>query len=549
MKNVCFFAIIMQSAAFFAFAGGAKEEPPAPINDTWTLCVTQFDVSEMPPARAVMGQMVMQYIVEDMRTAVSRLWLNEEAEYYSTVARQKAENAAAKKLSAKLAERDKLIFAGNESYKYKQAVKKIDKEIETLRYEFAKSMVSTPPLALSPAVKLTEENLTKNFPAPPAAGQEYYFCTGQKADAFLTGKITWYFDRLYVEIALWSVYARKVTYTDSAIFSPEAIKEGSTELGDRLFDHISGFLPAWLKVKADPANALIIVDDYVASDGETELMDFTPGAVSITAFAEDHETFTAEVELIEGERTDVSIELSPIPVDQFDVSLKDQPPPKQGALPPEKPSAAPDGDGAETAENAETADGDNSAAVYDGALYAGRTPLRLKGHSGQQKNLNVETPDGRVDQTVFIVSKDPIVFDPKIPPAEGRTEAARKKFYSAYGRFWIALPLAVLGIGLNNTITAAYNRTGDPALKEQHDVVYWGSMGLSIVMGLCLAETFYRLGRYVWEANKEASPLTGKAPEPEALPAEPDAAGGTKNAAGLSAEPEPPPAELEAASP
>ncbi|MDR2444976.1 MAG: hypothetical protein LBD44_03465 [Spirochaetaceae bacterium] len=537
MKRVlaCFFAVIMQTAAFFAFAGGAKEEPPAPINNTWTLSVTQFDVSEMPPSRAVMGQMVMQYIVEDMRTAVSRLWLNEEAGYYSTVAKLKAGTTAAKKLSAKLAERDKLVFTGDEGYKYKQALKKVDKEIETLRYEFAKSEVSTPPLALLPAVKLTEENMAKNFPAPPAAGQEYYFCMGQKADAFLTGKITWYFDRLYVEIALWSIYARKVTYTDSAIFSPDAIKEGSTELGDRLFDHISGFLPAWIKVKAEPANTLIIIDDYVAGEGETELIDFTPGTVSITAFAEDHETFTADVDLIEGERTDVSINLSPVPVNEFDVLLKDPPPPKRGARSSGKSATGPDGDSAETGD---------VAAVYDGALYVGKTPLKLKGQSGQQKNLNIETPDGRVDQTVFIVSKDPIVFDPKTPPAENRTETARKKFYSAYGRFWIALPLAVLSIGLNNTITAAYNRTGDPVLKEQRDMVYWCSMGLSVVMGACLAETFYRIGRYVWEANKEASPLTRETPEPpavvpETLPANP----GAVSPAGPDVAPtEPPPA-------
>jgi hypothetical protein len=537
MKRVlaCFFALTMQGAAFFAFAGGAKETPPAPINDTWTLCITQFDVSEMPPSRAVMGQMVMQYLVEDMRTAVSRLWLRDEAEYYNRVARQKAENAAAKKLSAKLAERDKLVFSGDEGYKYRQAVKKIDKELETLRAEFVKSSVSTPPLALSPAVKLTEENLAKNFPAPPAAGQEHYFCAGQKADAFLTGKITWYFDRLYVEIALWSIYAGKVTYTDDAIFSPDSIKEGSTELGDRLFDHISGFLPAWIKVRADPNAAIILIDDYVAGTGETGLMDFTPGTVSITAFAEDHETFTTDVDLIEGERTDVSIKLSPVPVDEFDARLKNGSPPSQQP----SSSGTPEGTDSSAGETE-----DNSASVYDGALYIGKTPLKLKGQSGQQKNLNVETRDGRVDQTVFIVSKDPIVFDPKTPPAEDRVEVARKKFYSAYGRFWIALPLAVLGIGLNNTITATYNSTGDPELKQQRDMAYWGAMGLSIVMGACLAETFYRIGRYVWEANREASPLSAKTPEPEAaIPAgqggvsiEPDATTGTEGATDIPAD-------------
>ncbi|MDR2095342.1 MAG: PEGA domain-containing protein [Treponema sp.] len=493
MKRVLsgFLAVIMHGAAFLAFAGGAKEQPPAPVNNTWTLCVTQFDVSGMPPARAVMGQLVMQYIVEDMRTAVSRLWLDEEAAYYRTANRLKAESAAAKKLSAKQAERDKLIFAGNEGYKYKQAVKKVDKELAALRDEFAKSGVSVPPLAVSPAIKLTEENLAKNFPAPPGAGQEYYFCTGQKADAFLTGKVTWYFDRLNVEITLWSLYARKVTYTDSAIFSPDTIKEGSIELGDRLFDHISGFLPAWIKVKANPANALIIVGDYVAGEGETELMDFTPGTVSVTAFAENHETFTTDIDLVEGDRADVSIVLSPTPVDEFEVRLKDDGQPRSSDTP------------------------DEGASVYDGALYAGKTPLKLKGLSGQKKNLNLETPDGKIAQTVFVVSKAPIVFDPKTPPADERTEIARKKFYSAYGRLWIALPLAVLSIGLNNTMAGAYNRTGDPELKKQYDMVYWSSMGLSILMGACLAEAFYRIGRYVWEANKESSPLIKEKPEPE----------------------------------
>jgi hypothetical protein len=485
--------------------------------------------------------------------------LRDEAEYYSRVARQKAENAAAKKLSAKLAERDKLVFSGDEGYKYRQAVKKIDKEIETLRAEFVKAGVSTPPLALSPAVKLTEDTLAKNFPAPPAAGQEYYFCTGQKADAFLKGKITWYFDRLYVEIALWSIYAGKVTYTDDAIFSPDSIKEGSIELGDRLFDYISGFLPAWIKVKADPDTAIILIDDYVAGMGETELMDFTPGTVSLTAFAEGHETFTMDVDLAEGNRTDVSISLSPVPVDEFEVRLKNDLPPSQQP----SSSGAPEGTDSSASETAdgndssagetvdgndssagETADGNDAADVYDGALYVGKTPIKLKGQSGQQKNINVETQDGRVDQTVFIVSKDPIVFDPKIPPAENRVEAARKKFYSAYGRFWIALPLAVLGIGLNNTITAAYNSTGDPELKQQRDAAYWGAMGLSIVMGACLAETFYRIGRYVWEANKEGSPLSPKPPEPEAaipagqgsVPVEPDPTTGTEVATDIPAD-------------
>jgi hypothetical protein len=78
------------------------------------------------------------------------------------------------------------------------------------------------------------------------------------------------------------------------------------------------------------------------------------------------------------------------------------------------------------------------------------------------------------------------------------------------------LPFAVRAIGLNNTIGDAYKTTGGSKLYEQSQTMYWTSMGLTAVMGVFLAESFYRIGRYVWEANKESSPFTAKAPDTEA---------------------------------
>jgi hypothetical protein len=466
--------------ALFAKGKQAAETLPS-VNDTWTLCVTQFDVSALPQSRAMLGQLAAQYIVENMKLADTRLWISEEAAYYSKMAQLKTESAAAKKLTGKQTERDKLIFAGENQRSYKRKLKKIDEEIAKLRDELAKAEAVSQPIALSPAVKLTGGNLALNFPIPPKNGLEYYCCNDQKADALLYGRVTEYFNRIYIEISLWSVYARGTTYTDSAIFSQENIKEGVTGLADRLFDHISGLLPAWINVKAEPKDAVIIVENYVVN--KNEVLDFTPGTVSVTAFAKDHETFATTVDLMEGERANVLITLNPMPINEFDVTLK---------------SAA----------------GTESATLYDGALYAGRTPVKLRGPTGSPKNLNVETDDGKIAQTVFRVSDRPVIFDPKNPPLENRTNIARKKFYSAYGRFWLALPLAVLGIGLNNTIVAVYSANPDPRLFQEQQAVYWASMSFSILMGVFLAESFYRIGRYVWEANKESSPLIKKPPPP-----------------------------------
>jgi hypothetical protein len=496
MKRAIIYTIITLATISTTHAKGAAETKPAPVNDTWTLCVTMFDTSELPQGRAVIGNMVMQYIIENIRAIDARLWTSREAAYYNNAAQLRAKSAAAKALRDKQAERDKLIFAGENERKYKQNLKRVDTELDTLRLNLKKAEAIPISIAVSPTVKLVAENYDKTYPAPPPFGQEYYFCAAQKSDAFLAGKITEYFGRIYVEISLWSIYARKITYTDSIIFSPEDIKEGATELSDKLFDYISGFLPAWIKVKTDPDTAVIVVGDYVVGDGETEAMDFTPGTISVTAFANDYVTFQKDIELREGEQTDVSIELTPIPVVEFDVTLKDE----------QQPTPAAD----------EPAPADNkTAAVYDGSLYAGSPPLKLTGPLNQKRNLSIETPDGRVAQTVFHVSADPIVFDPAPPPPQDRTSAARKKFYAAYGRFWIALPLAMLGMGLNNTITSVYNATGDPNMGQQRTIVYWTSIGLNVLMGAFLAETFYRIGRYVWEASKESSLLLKKEPEKE----------------------------------
>jgi hypothetical protein len=474
------FALLLVAQGVF---GMGKQEPEVkPINDTWTLCITAFDVSALPSSRAVLGQLSERYIMENLRSLGNRLWLSEEAAYYEQSARFKAESAAAKKLAEKQAERDKLIFAGDTNRAYMQKLKKVNAEIETLRFELDKAKADPMPITLMPVVKLTDGNLTLTFPKPPVTGLEYYFCTEQKADALLTGRLTEYLNRVYLEISLWSVYAKDVTYTDRVLFSAENISESIRELSDRLFDHISGMLPAWIKVTTTPPNAVVIIGERVTSDGDT--LDFTPGTVSVTAFAEDHETFEAEVELNENEHAEMSIVLAPVPVEQFDVSVKDG----------------------------------GEAALYDGALYIGNTPAKLSAPSGRPKNLSVETPDGRVAQTVFRVSDTPVVFDPKMPPPEDRTNTARRKFYSAYGRFWITLPLAILGIGLNNTIASVYSAYGTPELSQEQQTVYWTSMGVSILAGVFLAESFYRIGRYVWEANKEASPLKKeKEPEPEPL--------------------------------
>jgi hypothetical protein len=458
------------------FAKGAAQDETVYSNKEWVLCVTEFDVSGLPQARQVVGPLIAQYIVLNIKPADEKLRNLEEAEYYRQTAAYKSESEIAKKISAKQAERDKLVFQGLSNIQYKSSAKKIDAEIAALRKEYQAVEISPPKIALEPAFKMTDNNLERLFPPPPQPGLEYYFCNDQKADGFITGKISEFHDRYYVQLALWTMYARTYTYTDSVIFSIEDISAGVTELSDRLINEITGFRPAGIRVRTVPDNAVIVISEIFGGHGDFQISNFTPGEVKLSVYADNYDTIEETIELKEDQLVDVKVALMPTPTSDYTIDVS----------------------------------GDEKAVVYQGSLYKGETPISLNGPTDHYRDYYILTEDGKIAQSIFSISDQSLLLKPHLAPPEGRTNKARHRYYNSLGRFWITLPFFILSLGLYEKYTADAIRLRSYDVLDQAQIFQYAAIGFGALAGGFLIESFVKLGIYIWEGNRETSPLTAK---------------------------------------
>ncbi|MDR2491517.1 MAG: hypothetical protein LBD20_08980 [Spirochaetaceae bacterium] len=477
IKTGSVFVLLLVLSIEAVYAKGKTETKAAvPINTTWTLVITEADVSALPAARMSIGDVWDRNLYQSVRYIQFRMRENLETEYYTNAEWLKAQTTAAKAIKTKQAERDALYFKGPLNWRYKQQIKKIDVDIKKLYETFAEAEKTKPLIEKLPAFSVKDPDSNGAFPKPPKTGGDVIFCAGQKADAFITSTISLYHERIYIEIKLWSLYTKSYTYTDSVIFSMEDMNEASMEICARFVDEMTGVLPTAVRIKASPEEAVIVVGDNFAGQGESGLISRSPGEVEITAFSPKHETITTKVELTEGDLTGITLNLTPVPDLEFGVDTRNS----------------------------------EEASVYSGALFAGKTPLTLSDSAEKNMNISAITKDGRSAGALFKISEKPVELNPKMPPKKGRVEKARKGFYGAWGRFWIVLPLTWLAVGISDAYINSFNTSGGERTEVQFNTanyIYWTAGAAGILAGIFLVES---LGRFIWygyQADRPTTPL------------------------------------------
>ncbi|MDR1307601.1 MAG: hypothetical protein LBK74_08520 [Treponema sp.] len=134
---------------------------------------------------------------------------------------------------------------------------------------------------------------------------------------------------------------------------------------------------------------------------------------------------------------------------------------------------------------------------------------------GQYRYIRVDTEEGltgeaivlgapREDGEVRIITLEPR----KLPGRDDKpVEVKRRKFYGAYGRFWITLPIAFLLHGVFQSYNNSYYTSASPDLYDKTLNSYYISMGAWIVAGAFFAESLIRMGIYIHSASKESVPL------------------------------------------
>jgi hypothetical protein len=459
--------------AFFpheAFGKGKAETEtrPDPINTEWVFCVTALDVSALPPARRIIGEVLQANLVDSLKTVDYRIRIFPEYTFYEGTAWSKARLEAGKKLAAKRNQRDLLLYQGNANWRYRRSLETVNKEIVQLEEDFKKTEALIPEIGTKPVFKLTGENEQGVFPKAPKSGEEKRFCISQNADAFLSGKVSEFHGRLYIVLRIYARYADSYIYEDSDIFSPDDLNIAAEEISGRLTAVIAGTEPAAIQVTAVPENAMVLINNSFAGRGKTAILERSPGQVEVSVYAEHHNPYTVSLELTAGELAELSLRLTPLAESVFNV---------------ESPSGS-------------------GGSVYRGALYLGEIPQTVGLPLNQYEYFRVNTPEGDIAQIVLFGGAEPdrintISVQPTAPKGKNEVATIRRKYYGAYGRFWLLLPAAYVLWGVSSTMTNTYNMTQNPELYNRALTLSYVSMGAVIAAGGFLLESFIREAVYL----------------------------------------------------
>lgn len=495
------FFFMFFAAGIGLYASGNKDaEISEPLNKDWTLCITAFDTSAMSPSWQTAGDTVTRNLVTYLQNLDFRLRDEDETVYYRSYALEKSRVTAADALVKKRNERDLLVFKGDPSWKYEKALKTVDEAIVLLEEELEKSNAVIPIIEAKPAFKLSEKNTGGTFPLPPETGKENFFCTEQKADAFLAGTLSEYYGRVLLDIKLYTRYTGAYSYEDSVLFSPDDFNGALNEISNRLAAEVSGNQISGLLVHAEPPETMILLDGAFAGQGETARHIRSAGTAEIAVRADNHVPAVIPLELNPGEIAELFVNLTPLGFDAFRADVPGSP----------------------------------GSKVFLGGLFVGETPLALELPKTGFSYVSVETPEGEVGSAIY---KDNSIvkgsaqfvwndnsggqadFSTMFPVSkEAQVVAnARNSFYKYYGALWFILPAALLTAGIANSYIdandyissnpggldqGARDRMGNSA--SQGTFVRAGAYGL---MGAALGATFFQIYRYLKASGGDSTPI------------------------------------------
>ena len=499
LRNIIIFLLILFATDLFAFGRRQVQEEPEELNPEWVLYITALDVSSLPLSRQLLGDTVARTISDTLSNLNIRFRRDEEYAYYRDYAWARSRSEAAAALVSRRNERDQLIYRGNPSWRYERDLKAADQAILGLEEELAKIEALAPVVEGRPVFMLGSENRSGNFPQPPGPGEEYRFCVENDADALLSGRLSEFHGRIFLELRMYTLYSRSYSFEYSVLFSSNDFNDVMEEVSSRLALAVSESYPASILVHASVDEAMLLINDRLVDLGERHTL--SPGMAEISIQAENHRQLTFPVELFADELAEVYIDLSPFALVSFGVDVPASP----------------------------------GTRVFLGSQYVGEAPLTLLLPRNEYFYISVETPDAQVGTTVVRdntllrgsarFTRDPAdsgawaefqTMQP-ISPEEARVETARYGFYRSYGAFWIILPASLLAAGIAGTYIAAddyvtaNNIHIDPVSREKLSsnasfgrVVSYASYG---AIGVSLGMTFVQIFRYIRASREDPTPI------------------------------------------
>jgi hypothetical protein len=489
LLNRFIFTIIFLAACTQLFAFGRKEETAAAtLNNEWVLCITSFDITSLSPERVAIVSVISREIVDRLNTISYRTRISSEYAYYEELNWARSRSTAAKAIATKMDERSAEIFRGNPGWRYRQNIARIDTDLERLRANLEEIDNNAPLINVEPTFRLTRGNMDLTFPSAPAPGDELRFCTSQSADAFLSGSIMDFHGRYFMTLRLYTVYTRSFVWEESIIFSQEDMEEAIVDIIEKLIIKLGGSEPAYLAISASPPETLLLINRSFAGRGSVDLIELPPSTITVTASAPDHESITFETVLSADEITKINIDLIPIRYANVEIT------------------------------------GEAGGRVYHGALFAGEAPLTLRLPVNQLEYIEMEADNSfrgslvfQTPQTIDVSSSYSV--NTRLPLQSGRVDRDRRAYYWAWGGTWITGIAAWLAyqsfVEANNSIAFGANSEGiyNSSFGDNVQMMSTISMGTLCAAAVVGVYGVYRFFRYLYTANRGATPLATSASE------------------------------------
>ncbi|MDR0503575.1 MAG: hypothetical protein LBH16_09690 [Treponema sp.] len=484
---ILFLIFIVQGLGLFA-SGKAEETEKTALKNDWVLCVTEFNMTAMPGDKKNIGSVITRKIVERLSVISYRTRISSEYAYYEEHAWNNTRSAAARNLERKQNERSLLVYRGDPAWKYKRDLVKIDDEIKKLKEILTDAEKDAPVINNDPVFKLTSGNIKFTYPPAPAPGGENKFCSDQKIDAFLTGSIMDFHGRYHVSLKLYALYTGSYIWEESIIFSSDDLDRAMEDITERMLNVLSGNKLVTITVKAEPKEALLLINSSFAGKGETPPLEHPPGKFVINASAAEHESLTLETELSGGETAEITMSLKPLEYANVHVP---------GTL-------------------------SLGGTVYRGALYAGETPLTVRLPVNTLEYIELETPDGKKGSAVIQTpASSDSAFSLSIrtssPLEKGRVDKARRMYYWAWSGTWLTGITAWITYHSYTSSDFAvrynYDRTGsiNQNFANNNIGLYYISMGTIVAVSAAVAYEIFQMIRYVYISDKGSTPVAKKA--------------------------------------
>ena len=440
--------------------------------------ICDVDVSRLPAEQRIAGLQIRTALVNFLAQIHERKRSHEEITQYQNRLWQQRQDAAAKALADARNTRDMLLFKGYSKQKYESELEKITASIRDLEKKQTQVRENPPLIAETAQLVLHRDMANGVFSGAPKDVERKNFCQTRSIDLLLSSSLRELYGRWILSYSMYRAIDDRELYSDIVAFAPEELESILPQIGSVLYQVCSGLPTGAVQISAQPDSAGIIVNEEIKGRGTTPVLEGPPEDLRVTITNPGYFPNTFILERKPDYLSRARLSLSPMARNVFQISSSDF----------------------------------SELKLYIDGFYRGQSPLSVELPKGLYSLQVIKgSGDSEVQSVPFILRTEDgtlSIQDSYLQKGpEKPVERARKQFYNAFGRFWIALPVAFIINGVADTYINAINYGGNENLLDPATTWYYSAQGAWVLTGVFLVETLYRLGSYVYSANRETSPV------------------------------------------